>query len=374
MILGVYLIDDTMNLMIFSEFSVWGQRLIVFSVSVTCTMLFACVFYWKKQEVWKRETIILLPLLTTQIKIYFLCYWITFDKEFYPKEGGSLAVENLVESYHASVAVLMAFFCQHSQLVLEIMKEGRGKKSFMGLLVVELTLIVARTQLGMDFSRDEHGTLFRGTIFMIVTIAIIAGMNMQVLTDLQRLSKEIIDLELEENLKYKRMFNALEDSILLVKTSAIKFSNKLAQSLFKRVDEAHQALPDFDKPIFHLFNDTEKGAGRALENASCRCFSMRQLLSYNIEVVNNSVFTNSKLISESTQMDQVQKIIQEQHDSSDSPLSDSVKFFQIKLIRVNAEKSIRSRTRGPIKEDEEVMVQIQDISLRVQSQYMRIER
>ena len=53
----------------------------------------------------------------------------------------------------------------------------------------------------------------------------------------------------------------------------------------------------------------------------------------------------------------MQKIIADNKDSDD------IKFYQIKLIRVGKKKA----RKGSVKEGEEVMVQIQDVSLRIQS-------
>jgi len=65
------------------------------------------------------------------------------------------------------------------------------------------------------------------------------------------LSERIIILELNENHKYKHMFNTLQDSILHVKSGEVAFMNKQASQLFSQPDI-------LTKPTFYLFTDGQE--------------------------------------------------------------------------------------------------------------------
>ena len=108
------------------------------------------------------------------------------------------------------------------------------------------------------------------------------------------------------------MFNAIEDSIFLIKEEKVSFVNKPAQRQFRNnpKDSVKNIL---NEPIFYLFSDlngeeskSKKKGRRAKTNMQQmkeKCLSINDLLVQRIEIVNNNVFTNSKEISESKQID-----------------------------------------------------------------------
>ncbi len=68
--------------------------------------------------------------------------------------------------------------------------------------------------------------------------------------------------------------------------------------------------------------------------------------------------TNSKQVAAATRMDEIQRIIEEQKESGEGEAD----FFQVKVIQIS---------EGGC---QEVMIQIQNVSARVQSQFLSIER
>jgi len=69
-------------------------------------------------------------------------------------------------------------------------------------------------------------------------------------------------------------------------------------------------------------------------------------------------------------MDQIQDIICAQNEVN----AEQAKFFSIKIIRLSKGRESRYIRRSRVLPEEEVMIQISDISLRIQSQYLKMER
>jgi len=86
-----------------------------------------------------------------------------------------------------------------------------------------------------------------------------------------------------------------------------------------------------------------------------------------MEIIDSCIFTNSEAISGCTQMDQIQKIIEEGCEGGSNP----IRFFQIKIIRMGKAKQERM---SKVLLEEELMIQFHDISLRIQGQFHQVER
>mmetsp|Transcript_7733 Transcript_7733/g.11996 ORF Transcript_7733/g.11996 Transcript_7733/m.11996 type:complete len:183 (+) Transcript_7733:477-1025(+) len=180
------------------------------------------------------------------------------------------------------------------------------------------------------------------------------------------------------------MFDSLKDVIVIQKMGKPKFLNSHAKILFNELHKRHKGAPPeeadyadvLDRKIFYLYQNLsmddhparpDNNKPSATSNLSTslapgHCFSISDLLSFDFNVVNHSIFTDSKEISQCSSLDQLHKIIQElcPHEKSDEEgsrllASSSSTFFQVRLIDVEEEGS-----RGS-----EVLIQILDISQRI---------
>jgi len=107
--------------------------------------------------------------------------------------------------------------------------------------------------------------------------------------------------------------------------------------------------------FFEISQFKEQQDRKAKDKHDSNVYSLRRLLSLPEDEITSFTFTNSVEVAEAKQMDQIQRIIEQQKEENGKEVS----FFSIKLLKVDRE------TKGDEEEPEEVMVQIQDISLRI---------
>ena len=199
-------------------------------------------------------------------------------------------------------------------IALSMVTNERVRKTFVIALFLEITILILKTQIGRDFEGTGALEVFM-TGYMILAFSALNIAFSVIIHKILSLSERIIFLELNENQKYKHMFNAIEDSIFLIKHDQVSFLNKPAQRVYREF--SHDLEEILNQPKFYLFSDFQKEEkvqsskalrGKFAQNSSLKqmkekCLSIKDLLTQRIEIVNNNVFTNSKEISQSTQMD-----------------------------------------------------------------------
>jgi len=61
----------------------------------------------------------------------------------------------------------------------------------------------------------------------------------------------IIAIEEEMNQKFRKMFNAIQDGVILVKSNEVNFMNQHAKGLLRKCDDP------FSTPFIYLFSDVD---------------------------------------------------------------------------------------------------------------------
>ena len=68
-----------------------------------------------------------------------------------------------------------------------------------------------------------------------------------------RIKLKILKMEEEQNSKFKTMFNAIQDAVVVVKSSSLKFINIYAKQL---IGEAEKEV--LNAPFLYLFDDSDE--------------------------------------------------------------------------------------------------------------------
>ena len=167
----------------------------------------------------------------------------------------------------------------------------------------------------------------------------------------------ILELEEEQNSKFKTMFNAIQDAVVVIKNESIKFINFYAGELIGG------ATDQMDTPFLYLFSDADENTVRRTIANEGEKLSVRDILAIDEEHLPLCVFTTSEEIAKCRQMDQVQRIIKDEQPENGL----TTRFFSAKSLRIDGKDRY-------ITKEGELMLQLQDISLRVYSQSLNIEK
>ena len=98
-------------------------------------------------------------------------------------------------------------------IVLEIIKSKKWKRLYMMVFGAEAGFIMAKTFIFSDYFNFENVILSTMVVFGVAAFFIINVCFLVCIYNLSILNKELINIQLMENEKYKHMFNSLQDAI-----------------------------------------------------------------------------------------------------------------------------------------------------------------
>jgi len=177
----------------------------------------------------------------------------SFSDDFYMREDAT-SIVNLISLFKTIKELGFLLYFSNKIIVLEIIQTSQGRKAYTIGFAVEAFLIMMKAFLLSDYVHFDSVALSLIVAFAVLSFFLTNMAFLVCLYNLNTLNKQMIRMEVEENKKYKIMFNSIQDAIFLIRDSSIKFMNSLAGSLFRDTEIGEALESEIDIPYFFYFS------------------------------------------------------------------------------------------------------------------------
>ena len=244
-------------ILFFRGYNLYVQILVILQPILTTIHLILMKKFKPDPE--KHYFIVLSMELMIIVKIIFL----SLDFEDYQVEE----VETLINEYFGAmktihIVVIMAFFF-NSFILLEQIEKTTQRKIFLVAFSVATAVVEVTVMVDLDFPFES--IIFELAMKSMVMSTMIGTHVLFAICIhyLLSIKSAILSLEIDQNKKYKYMFDYIQDAVLLVQGSELKFANTFAYELCDYAqddDESELAYsPLHERQFLYLFQFHSNG-------------------------------------------------------------------------------------------------------------------